>query len=137
MCECMQCMTINLMDTILSIILIIMNGIYAIWGIMLPHSKAKDVWKEYIDKLELYVNMVSYSDAVMLPLKIVSMILVKWCCCKCEKMVKEKSDDDCCNNHSINHGNNYSNNHGIKRGASGTFTYTVKNSNKDAFKMDI
>ena len=110
-----------------------MNGIYAIWGIMLPHSKAKDVWKEYIDKLELYVNMVSYSDAVMLPLKIVSMILVKWCCCKCEKMVKEKSDDDCCNNH----GNNYGNNYSIKRGASGTFTYTVKNSNKDAFKIDI
>ena len=92
MCECMECVSMNMIDTILSIIIILMNGIYVIWGLMLPHSSAKEVWKDYIDKLELYVNMVSYSDAVMLPLKIISMIIVKWCCCKCKQMLKEEDE---------------------------------------------
>ena len=92
MCECMECVSMNMIDTLLSIIIILMNGIYVIWGLMLPHSSAKETWKEYIDKLELYVNMVSYSDAVMLPLKIVSMIIVEWCCCKCKRMLKEEDE---------------------------------------------
>ena len=71
-----------------------MNGMYVIWGLMIPNSQAKEVWGEYIQKLELYVNVVSYSDAVILPLKIISMILVKWCCCKCEKMAKKNDDDE-------------------------------------------
>ena len=93
MCECIECISINLINTLLSIVIVIMNGIYVVWGLMLPHSQAKEVWKDYIERLELYVNVVSYSDAVVLPLKIVSMILVKWFCCKCEKMAKNDSDD--------------------------------------------
>lgn len=101
MCECLECISINLINTLLSIVIILMNGIYVIWGLMIPNSQAKEVWGEYIQKLELYVNVVSYSDAVILPLKIVSMILVKWCCCKCEKMAKRNEDDDVYGNESM------------------------------------
>lgn len=101
MCECLECISINLINTLLSIVIILMNGIYVIWGLMMPNSQAKEVWGEYIQKLELYVNVVSYSDAVILPLKIVSMILVKYCCCKCEKIAKRNDDDDVYENESM------------------------------------
>lgn len=94
MCECLKCISINLINALLSIVIVLMNGIYVIWGLMIPNSQTKDVWGEYIQKLELYINVVSYSDAVVLPLKIISMILVKWCCCECEKMAKRNDDDD-------------------------------------------
>ena len=71
-----------------------MNGVYVVWGLMIPNSQAKEVWNDYIRKLELYVNVVSYSDAVILPLKIISMILVKWCCCECKKMTKKDDAED-------------------------------------------
>lgn len=93
MCECMECITLNIINTLLSIVIILMNGIYVIWGLMLPHSQAKEVWKEYIERLELYVNVVSYSDAVILPMKIVAMILLKWFCCKCNKQLKQDEDN--------------------------------------------
>lgn len=99
MCECLECFSINIVNTLLSIVIVLMNGIYAVWGLMLPNSQSKEVWGEYAQKLELYVNVVSYSDAVILPLKIISMILVKWCCCKCEKLAKK--DNDICENESV------------------------------------
>ena len=101
MCECLECISINLINTLLSIVIVLMNGIYVVWGLMIPNSQSKEVWGEYIQKLELYVNVVSYSDAVILPLKIVSMILVKWCCCKCEKLAKKEDGDDICGNESM------------------------------------
>ena len=98
MCECLECITLNVINTLLSLIIIVMNGIYAIWGIILPHSDAREVWKEYIDKLELYVNVVSYSDAVVLPLKIICMLVVKWLCCSCQKHFAPPDDGDPCPN---------------------------------------
>lgn len=89
----MECISLNIINTLLSIVIVIMNGIYVIWGLMLPHSEAKEVWKEYIERLELYVNVVSYSDAVILPMKIVAMILLKWFCCKCNKKMKQEEDN--------------------------------------------
>lgn len=89
----MECITLNIINTLLSIVIVIMNGIYVIWGLMLPHSEAKEVWKEYIERLELYVNVVSYSDAVILPMKVVAMILLKWFCCKCNKKMKQEDDN--------------------------------------------
>lgn len=100
MSECLNCISINIINTLLSIVIVLMNGIYVIWGLMIPNSQTKDAWGDYVQKLELYVNVVSYSDAVVLPLKIISMILVKWCCCKCEKMAKmnDNDNDDVCEN---------------------------------------
>lgn len=97
-----------------------MNGIYVIWGLMIPNSQAKEVWGEYIQKLELYVNVVSYSDAVVLPLKIISMILVKWCCCKCEKMTKRNDDDDICGNEFV-----YDSKYAYNRKKNGTSEFRV------------
>ena len=94
MCECFECISINIINSLLSIVIVLMHSVYVVWGLMIPSSQAKEVWNEYIQKLELYVNVVSYSDAVILPLKIISMILVKWCCYKCEKIAKKDDDED-------------------------------------------
>lgn len=93
MCECAKCVTINLLNGIMSIVLVFMNCIYAVWGFILPRSDARVEWKNYAEKLETYLNVVSYSDSLMIPLKITTMLLAKWCCCKCNKMSKDEDSD--------------------------------------------
>lgn len=93
-CECCECFIINIVNAILSVVIVLMNGVYVVWGLMLPSSKNKEVWNDYKKKLELYVSVVSYSDAVVLPLKLITMILVKWCCCQCKKIAEPKDVDE-------------------------------------------
>lgn len=94
MCECWNCFTVKLIDTVLSIVIVVMNGVYAVWGILIPNSQSKEQWNDYKNKLEFYVNLVSYSDIVVLPLKVLSMIMLKWCCCKCEDALKRDDEYD-------------------------------------------
>lgn len=93
MCECWTCFSIKFIDTFLSVVIVIMNGVYAVWGILIPNSETKEQWIDYKNKLETYVNLVSYSDIVILPLKVLSMVLLKWCCCKCENVAKRGDDE--------------------------------------------
>lgn len=83
----------KLIDTVLSIVIVVMNGVYAVWGILIPNSQSKEQWNDYKNKLEFYVNLVSYSDIVVLPLKVLSMIMLKWCCCKCENGLKRGDEE--------------------------------------------
>ena len=89
--ECIKCLTINILNKVLTIIVLLMNGIYAVWGLFIPRSTGKESWKEYANKLETYLDVVSYSDSVLIPLKAVTMIITKWCCCKSQP---KKNDDD-------------------------------------------
>lgn len=92
--ECVKCISLNLFNNILTIIVVLMNGIYAAWGLFIPRSAGRVAWKDYAEKLEVYLDVVSYSDSILIPLKTVTMLLVKWCCCKCDKGAKKKDDDD-------------------------------------------
>lgn len=93
MCECWSCFSVKLIDTVLSVVIVAMNSVYAIWGILIPNSETKEHLNDYKNKLELYVNLVSYSDIVILPLKVLSMVMLKWCCCKCENVAKKDEDE--------------------------------------------
>lgn len=123
MCECWSCFSVKIIDTLLSIVIVIMNGVYAIWGILLPNSKTKEHWNDYKNKLELYVNLVSYSDIVILPLKILSMVLLKWCCCKCENSLKRDDDYDIEEVYKSNHYNS-------------NYTYNSKNNGVSEFHLN-
>ena len=82
---CVKCVTLNVINSILTVIVVLMNGIYAMWGLFIPRSTGRTAWKDYAEKLEVYLDVVSYSDSILIPLKTVSMILVKLCCCESKK----------------------------------------------------
>lgn len=99
MCECefcVRCCTLNLLNDLLSMILIVMNGVYAIWGWLIPSSNARTVWKTYAEQLQIYINLVTYSDSLLVPMKVVTMILIKWAVCNCKH--ENPSDDPIRNN---------------------------------------
>lgn len=86
-------MTLVIINKILTVTVVLMNGIYAAWGLFIPRSPGRVVWKDYAQKLETYLNVVSYSDSILIPLKAVSMILLK-CCCKVDPQKKDDDADD-------------------------------------------
>lgn len=92
--DCVKCMVLNIINKVLTIVVVLMNGIYAAWGLFIPRSVGRSTWKDYAEKLEVYLDVVSYSDSILIPMKAVSMILVKWCCCKIDKAKKNDDEED-------------------------------------------
>lgn len=93
--DCARCLTVNVLNGIMSVIVVLMNGVYAVWGLFLPRSDGMTAWKEYAEKLETYLNVVSYSDSILIPIKVVTMILAKWCCGKMSKKRKDEGGSGC------------------------------------------
>lgn len=77
---CDECL-IGFFSNFLSVAIFIMNFIYAIWGLILPNDEKRENFEHYIMQLETYVNIVSYSDAVLIPIKIILIIMLRYCCC--------------------------------------------------------
>ena len=94
MCECLTWCGLEILDAVVSVCILILNGICAIWGFILPHSNIKKDVEEYAKQLELYVNIVSYSDVVLIPLKVILIILMKACLCNCERCQKRLLDNE-------------------------------------------
>ena len=86
-CSCLASLDwIKVINCLLSLALLIANGAYAVWGIFMRqyNRDKRDDLKAYIDRLEQFQNVVSYSDAVLVPVKVIMMIIVrKFCCNDC------------------------------------------------------
>lgn len=85
---------LKVINGLLSLAILVMNGVYAIWGLFLTKSNSskREDLAEYISTLERYANIVSYSDSVLVPLKIIVLLLVKRCCHI--KICEHSSSDD-------------------------------------------
>lgn len=94
MCECISWCGLEVLDALVSFFILLLNGICAIWGFILPHSATKSNIEQYTKTLEAYVNVVSYSDAVLIPLKLILIILMKACLCNCERCTKRMLDQE-------------------------------------------
>ena len=94
MCECISWCGLELLDAIVSFFILLLNGVCAIWGFILPHSSVKQDIEQYTKTLEAYVSVVSYSDAVLIPLKLVLIVLMKACLCNCERCTKRMLDTE-------------------------------------------
>ena len=94
MCECVSWIGLEVLDAIVSVFILLLNGICAIWGFILPHSNLKNDVEQYTKTLETYVNVVSYSDVVLIPLKVVLIILMKACLCNCERCQKRLLENE-------------------------------------------
>lgn len=96
MCDdyCPKFQILNVINCMLSVTLLVLHGVYAIWGLILPYASDRDKLRDYIDNLELYLNVVTYSDSVLIPLKVLFGILVKKCCCNHVKRNKTSDSDD-------------------------------------------
>lgn len=89
--ECLSVITINALNVLLTVVILGMNAVYAVWGLFITHSDARTKWKDYTDYLEIYLEVVSYSEAILIPLKILILIMVNWCCCR--KSHEDSSSD--------------------------------------------
>lgn len=96
MCPGVHCNWLSAINFLLSATLLIMNGVHAIWGMVIKYqaNTKRDDMKSYMDKLELYLNIVSYSDSVLVPLEVIMSIIVKKCCCPTTVMHRNRGDDD-------------------------------------------
>lgn len=84
---------IKVVGLCLSITLLIMNGVYTIWGLFLPkgtESEDREELKRRMETLELYKDVVSYSDAIMVPANAIFWVLSHFWC----KSLKKMNDDD-------------------------------------------
>ena len=88
MCEFLS---LGLIDTILSFVIFIMNIVYTVWGWFIPNdpnregeamSDAREEFNEHMEKLKSYLNFVTYSDSLVLPIKIIIIVLIQYVLCK-------------------------------------------------------
>ena len=94
MCECAQCLVIQSIDILVTILIYVLNGVVAIWGFIIPHeSDKRENLEAYVKHLEVYVDLVSYSDVVLIPLKLILVIIMKWCLCDCNRAINRLRDD--------------------------------------------
>lgn len=91
---------ISVINGTLSLILLILNGVSSIWGFALKMKhKSTSADKEsldlYINRLELYLNVVTYSDSILVPLKFIFILLAKRFCsqCVCKKKLTDPDSD--------------------------------------------
>lgn len=91
---------ISVINGMLSLILLVLNGVSSIWGFALKikhqnPSANKEALDLYINRLELYLNVVTYTDSVLVPLKFIFILLAKKFChqCVCKKDPGEKDSD--------------------------------------------
>ena len=94
MCECAQCIIIEFFDIILSAFIYVLNGVAALWGLILPSTAVKEDINKYVAHLETYVNIISYSDVILIPLKLVLLVVMKWCLCDCRRAIDRMNDTD-------------------------------------------
>ena len=88
MCEIFS---LNFIDTALSIVIFIMNIIYTVWGWLMPNEEeVSEELSNTISKLKSYLNFVTYSDTLTLPIKIIIMILIEYFICKASKDATSK-----------------------------------------------
>ena len=89
MCEFLS---LGLIDTILSFVIFIMNIIYTVWGWFIPNDPNRTEFNEHMEKLKSYLNFVTYSDSLVLPIKIIIIVLIQYVLCKKDKNVNENVD---------------------------------------------
>ena len=90
MCEFLS---LGLIDTILSFVIFIMNIIYTVWGWFIPNDPNRTEFNEHMEKLKSYLNFVTYSDSLVLPIKIIIIVLIQYVLCKKDKNVNEALGD--------------------------------------------
>ena len=90
MCEFLS---LGLIDTILSFLIFIMNIIYTVWGWFIPNDPNRTEFSEHMEKLKSYLNFVTYSDSLVLPIKIIIIVLIQYVLCKKDKNVNEALGD--------------------------------------------
>ena len=73
MCEILG---LGFADAILSFVIFVLNIVYVAWGWFMPNSDEKEDLQFVIQKLQSYLNFVTYSDSIALPLKILLLILL-------------------------------------------------------------
>ena len=96
MCEFLS---LGLIDTILSFVIFIMNIIYTVWGWFIPNDPNRDEFNEHMEKLKSYLNFVTYSDSLVLPIKIIVIVLIQYALCrknkgKVNENVNENKDEN-------------------------------------------
>lgn len=83
---------VQFIGLLLSATLLTMNGVYTVWGLFIP-KESEDADREkllkYMDKLEMYKDVVSYSDAIVVPLNAIYWVVSHFCC----KSLLDKDSD--------------------------------------------
>ena len=91
MCEFLS---LGLIDTILSFVIFIMNIIYTVWGWFIPNDPNRTEFNEHMEKLKSYLNFVTYSDSLVLPIKIIIIVLIQYVLCKKKGQSPELHEND-------------------------------------------
>ena len=91
MCEFLS---LGLIDTILSFLIFIMNIIYTVWGWFIPNDPNRTEFSEHMEKLKSYLNFVTYSDSLVLPIKIIIIVLIQYVLCKKKGQSPELHEND-------------------------------------------
>ena len=91
MCEFLS---LGLIDTILSFVIFSMNIIYTVWGWFIPNDPNRDEFNEHMEKLKSYLNFVTYSDSLVLPIKIIIIVLIQYVLCKKKGQSPELHEND-------------------------------------------
>lgn len=83
MCEIFSCLSLSFMDSVVSALIFVLNGLYVMWGWFAPNDDDREKLEEYIKTLRNYLNLFTYSDSVLLISKIVILVIMRYVCCKC------------------------------------------------------
>ena len=73
MCEILSS---TFIDAILSIVILVMNLVYVIWGLFMPNDTDREDLKEIIDRLNTYTSFITYSGSGLLILKFGLLIFI-------------------------------------------------------------
>ena len=82
MCEIFSCLSLSFMDSVVSALIFVLNGLYVVWGWLAPNDDDREKLEEYIKTLRNYLNLFTYSDSVLLISKIVILVIMRYVCCK-------------------------------------------------------
>ena len=110
MCEILS---LGFLDAILSLVIFVMNIIYCVWGWFIPddpnregeamntsgvesfgRSAAREEFSQHMEKLKSYLNFVTYSDSLALPVKILIMFLIQYFVCRKKRLKNEGNTND-------------------------------------------
>lgn len=101
MCEILS---LGFLDAVLSLVIFVMNIIYVVWGWFIPDDPNREEFSQHMEKLKSYLNFVTYSDSLALPVKILIMILIQYFVCR--KKNNEQTNDS--SNDTVNDNSNSS-----------------------------
>ena len=91
MCEILS---LGFLDAILSLVIFVMNIIYCVWGWFIPDDPNREEFSQHMEKLKSYLNFVTYSDSLALPVKILIMFLIQYFVCRKKKMNGDGNNTD-------------------------------------------